>query len=188
MFHIPALTASCSFWMLLKSRGSTAVETGETTNICIHLGKGHSGKGFIPILPIFSSSRAVLKSTVQRQKAPAAQLCWGHTEGQNPHCFRRVGCEALLGLQEDTFIVMLATPMVFPQDFSQDLDQLRQTSRQQSAEEKAGIKEGGWRKWPGVFVILLRVLVQLCAPSTGLHPENILGFSSKRGGKKCISF
>lgn len=33
-----------------------------------------------------------------------------------------------------------------------------------------------------------RLLVQLCAPSTGLHPEDMLGFSSRRGKKHCSLF
>lgn len=125
MFHITAPTASCSFGVLLKHRGSAAalprarvrspaLELAETTNIYRRTGKGHSGKGFCPVLPVFSSISAVLKSTVQRQKASAAQLCWDHTEGQKPNCFTGVGCEDLLGLEADSFILVLCTPTVFP--------------------------------------------------------------------------
>lgn len=108
--HVPHSSTDCILLLLGagKIQREHSSEIGETTNIC-----RHSGEGFFPALPIFSSIRAVLKSAVQRQKASAAQLWWDHPEGQKTPLLQR-GCETFLGLEADTFILMLATPTVFP--------------------------------------------------------------------------
>lgn len=172
---------------------STAVEIApralETANVCRHTGKGHSGKGFFPVLPIFSSISAVLKSTVQRQKAAAAQLWWDPTEGQNPTCFRGVGCENLLGLQADALIFVHSNSIFLRFQPRFGSIEVLQGSSREGRDQKVWLKKMAWC----AFIVLLGVCNKGCWFSCvplprGFTQRIFLDSVPKEGGKIVFPF
>lgn len=202
MFQITALTASCSFWCGENPGGaqlhcpelagtSTVVEIAETTNMCRHTGKGHSGKGFFPVLPSFSSISAVSKSAVQRQKA-AQQSCDGIAmKDKTSAASEGSAMKTVLGSRQ-MLSYSLFTPAVFswfqPRFGSVETVFKAAISRGEGRDQRVWLKKVAWSE----FIMLLRVCNEgcwfSCVPLPQAFTQRIFLDSVPEGGKNCISF